>query len=62
MWAFPRSPDGVSARWNLQNWPGLYGTYSFSPTNHNGFHGDEVVMQKANSQRDGAFALAPGYA
>ena len=29
---------------------------------HNGFPTSEVVMSAANSQRDGAFALAPGYA
>lgn len=49
--------------WNTLNlWPGLYGHYSFSPTQHNGFLDSDVVMSKANSQKDGAFDLAPGYA
>jgi branched-chain amino acid transport system substrate-binding protein len=54
--------DKIIGYWNtLKDWPGLYGHYSFSPTDHNGFSGSDIVMQKANSQRDGAFALAPGY-
>ncbi|OYV38199.1 MAG: hypothetical protein B7Z80_10760 [Rhodospirillales bacterium 20-64-7] len=49
--------------WNTLNmWPGLYGHYSFTPRQHNGFLDSDVVMSKANSQRDGAFDLAPGYA
>ncbi len=36
--------------------------YTFTPKDHNGFLGTDVVMSKANSQRDGAFDLAPGYA
>jgi branched-chain amino acid transport system substrate-binding protein len=48
--------------WNgLRNWEGVFGTFSFSPTNHNGFRSEEVVMQLANSNREGAFTLAPGY-
>lgn len=55
--------EKIIGYWNtLKNWNGLYGHYTFSPTDHNGFSGDDIVMQKANSQRDGAFALAPGYA
>ena len=55
--------DKIIAHWNtVKNWNGLYGHYSFSPTDHNGFHGDDIVMQRANSQKDGAFAIAPGYA
>jgi branched-chain amino acid transport system substrate-binding protein len=55
--------DKIIGYWNtLKNWPGLYGHYSFTPQDHNGFSGDDIVMQKANSQREGAFALAPGYA
>ncbi len=55
--------DKIIGYWNtLKSWPGLYGTYSFSPTDHNGYQTDEIVMQRANSQHDGAFALAPGYA
>ena len=55
--------DKIIGYWNtLTNWPGLYGTYSFSSTEHNGFHTDDIVLQRAYSQHDGAFALAPGYA
>ena len=46
----------------LKNWPGVYGTLSFTPTDHNGYPDNEVVMCEANSFRDGAFSLAPGYA
>lgn len=45
-----------------KNYPGLFGDYSFSPQQHNGYPTEEVVMSAANSQRDGAYALAPGYA
>jgi branched-chain amino acid transport system substrate-binding protein len=48
--------------WNgLRNWAGIFGTFSFSPTDHNGLVSSEVVMQVANSNRDGAFMIAPGY-
>jgi branched-chain amino acid transport system substrate-binding protein len=50
------------AHWEgLGHWPGVFGTYSFSASNRNGFTGSEVVMQLANSNRDGAFTIAPGY-
>jgi branched-chain amino acid transport system substrate-binding protein len=49
--------------WNkTAHYPGLFGTYAFSPTQHNGYPTEEVVMSAANSQRDGAYTLAPGYA
>jgi branched-chain amino acid transport system substrate-binding protein len=49
--------------WNkTSHYPGLFGTYAFSPTQHNGYPTEEVVMSAANSQRDGAYTLAPGYA
>jgi branched-chain amino acid transport system substrate-binding protein len=52
----------LNAHYNaLQNWEGVFATYSFSPTNHNGLAEGEVVMQTANSNRDGAFTIAPGY-
>jgi branched-chain amino acid transport system substrate-binding protein len=55
--------DKIIGYWNTLNmWPGLYGHYSFSAKDHNGFLEADVVMSKANSQRDGAFDLAPGYA
>ena len=52
----------IVADWNaLHDYPGIFGDYTFSPTNHNGYPQDDVVMSLANSQREGAFALAPGY-
>jgi branched-chain amino acid transport system substrate-binding protein len=56
------SSDAIVASWNgLKNYPGIFGSYTFSPDQHNGYPQNEVVMSRANSQRDGAFALAPGY-
>jgi branched-chain amino acid transport system substrate-binding protein len=45
----------------LKGFPGVYGDISFAPDQHNGYPDDEVVMVEANSLRDGAFSLAPGY-
>ena len=55
--------EAIIGYWNkLTKWPGIYGDYTFTPASHNGYPTDEVVMSAANSERDGAFALAPGYA
>ena len=52
----------IVADWNaLHDYPGIFGDYTFSPTDHNGYPQGDVVMSLANSQREGAFALAPGY-
>jgi branched-chain amino acid transport system substrate-binding protein len=57
------SPEAIIGYWNsLRGYPGLFGDYTFSPDQHNGFPTDELVMSVASSQRDGAYALAPGYA
>ncbi|WP_024509340.1 ABC transporter substrate-binding protein [Bradyrhizobium sp. ARR65] len=45
----------------LSKYPGLFGDYTWSPTQHNGYPTDEVVMGAANSSKDGALNLAPGY-
>ncbi|MBV8926065.1 MAG: ABC transporter substrate-binding protein [Bradyrhizobium sp.] len=45
----------------LKNYPGVYGDISFTPEQHNGYPDDEVVMVAANSFKNGAFKLAPGY-
>jgi branched-chain amino acid transport system substrate-binding protein len=45
----------------LKGFPGVYGDISFTPDLHNGYPDDEVVMVEANSLKDGAFNLAPGY-
>src|SRR5215468_5082813 len=45
----------------LKGFPGVYGDISFTPEQHNGYPDDEIVMVEANSLKDGAFNLAPGY-
>jgi len=45
----------------VKDWPGVYGTVTWTPEQHNGFPDREVVMCEVNSLRDGAFNLAPGY-
>ncbi|HEX4369673.1 MAG TPA: ABC transporter substrate-binding protein [Rhodopila sp.] len=56
------SPQDIAGYWNkLSKWPGVYADISFTPEQHNGFPDNEVVMCQANSLRDGAFNLAPGY-
>ncbi len=56
------SADAITGYWNsLKDWPGLFGRYTFSPTQHNGYPTQDVVMSAANSEHNGAFALAPGY-
>jgi branched-chain amino acid transport system substrate-binding protein len=56
------APDQITAHWNgLKAWPGVYGDIGWTPELHDGFPNSEVVMCEANSFRDGAFNLAPGY-
>jgi branched-chain amino acid transport system substrate-binding protein len=45
----------------LKNFPGVYGDMSFTPDRHDGYPDQQVVMVEANSLKDGAFNLAPGY-
>jgi branched-chain amino acid transport system substrate-binding protein len=53
---------GIIAYLNsLSKYPGYYGDYTFTPTQHNGYPTEDVVMSAANSARNGTFALAPGY-
>jgi branched-chain amino acid transport system substrate-binding protein len=53
---------GIIAYWNtLSKYPGYFGNYSFSPTQHNGYLTEEIVMSEASTARNGTFALAPGY-
>ncbi len=54
------SSEAIIGAWNkVHGYPGVFGEYSFSATDHNGYPQGEVVMSRANSQRDGAFDLAP---
>jgi branched-chain amino acid transport system substrate-binding protein len=56
------SNEAIVKQWNgLTSYPGYFGTYSFSPTQHNGYPTEEVVMSAASSAKNGTFALAPGY-
>jgi len=53
---------GIVAYWNtLSKYPGYFGNYTFSPTQHNGYLTEEIVMSEASTARNGTFALAPGY-
>ena len=54
---------GIIGYWtnNVRDWPGLYACYTWSPENHNGLDEADLVMSEANSMRQGAFRLAPGY-
>jgi branched-chain amino acid transport system substrate-binding protein len=45
----------------LKGFPGVYGDISFTPEQHNGYPDEQVVMVEANSLKNGAFNLAPGY-
>jgi branched-chain amino acid transport system substrate-binding protein len=55
-------PAGIIAYWNtLSKYPGYFGNYSFSPTQHNGYLTEEIVMSEASTAKNGTFALAPGY-
>jgi branched-chain amino acid transport system substrate-binding protein len=55
-------PDKLVAYWNkLKEFGGVYGDISFTPEEHNGYPDRQVVMVEANSLKEGAFNLAPGY-
>jgi branched-chain amino acid transport system substrate-binding protein len=45
----------------LKGFPGVYGDISFTAERHDGYPDDQVVMVEANSLKEGAFNLAPGY-
>jgi len=51
----------VSRRGFLLGGAGALGDYTFTPTQHNGFPTDQIVMSAASTARNGTFALAPGY-
>jgi branched-chain amino acid transport system substrate-binding protein len=54
--------EGIIKYWNsLSKYPGYFGNFTFSPTHHNGYLTEEVVMSEASSAKNGTFALAPGY-
>ena len=45
----------------LKEYPGVYGDISFTSERHDGYPDEEIVMVEANSLKNGAFKLAPGY-
>ena len=45
----------------LKGFPGVYGDIAFTPEQHNGYPDRQIVMVEANSLKDGAFNMAPGY-
>jgi branched-chain amino acid transport system substrate-binding protein len=54
--------EGLVKYWNtLSKYPGYFGNYTFTPTQHNGYPTDEIVMSEASTAKNGTFALAPGY-
>ncbi|GJD52517.1 Leu/Ile/Val-binding protein [Methylobacterium crusticola] len=54
--------EAIVKYWNgLSRYPGIFGDYTYTPQEHNGYPTDDVVMSAANSGRDGSFRLAPGY-
>jgi branched-chain amino acid transport system substrate-binding protein len=54
--------EGIIKYWNtLSKYPGYFGNYTFTPTQHNGYPTDEIVMSEASTAKNGTFALAPGY-
>ena len=59
--AGPKAEDVVAHFNKVKGWPGIYGTVTWTPEQHNGFPDQEVVMAEVNSLKDGAFNLAPGY-
>ena len=46
----------------VTDYPGLYASYTWTKTQHNGLQQSNLVMSEANTQRQGAYKLAPGYA
>jgi hypothetical protein len=56
------SPQAVRTAWeSLKSFPGVFGDYTYTATDHNGYPTSEIVMNTANSFKDGAYSLAPGY-
>src|SRR6202165_4717831 len=54
--------EGIVKYWNtLSKYPGYFGNYTFTPTQHNGYPTEEIVMSEASTAKNGTFALAPGY-
>lgn len=46
---------------SLRAFGGAYGRYTYTAANHNGYDVSDIVMNRADSFKDGAYTLAPGY-
>jgi branched-chain amino acid transport system substrate-binding protein len=56
------SNEDIIKYWNsLKKYPGYFGDYTFSSTEHNGYPTEDVVMSAASTAKDGTFKFAPGY-
>jgi branched-chain amino acid transport system substrate-binding protein len=56
------STDGAAIQKVLENtrdFKGVYATYSWSPTERNGFPDSNMAVNPANTFKDGSFKLAP---
>lgn len=56
------NPDDVKkALESLKGFTGAFGQYTFTATNHNGYDVNDIVMNRADSFKDGSYTLATGY-
>ena len=56
------SSEDIIKYWNsLKKYPGYFGDYTFSSTEHNGYPTEDVVMSAASTAKNGTFKFAPGY-
>lgn len=53
--------DVKKALESLRGFAGAYGRYTYTAANHNGYDVNDIVMNRADSFKDGAYTLAPGY-
>ena len=56
-------PAKIAEFWatKITKWPGIYGTFTWTADQRDGYQDDEIVMVEANSLNGGAFKMAPGY-
>jgi len=56
------SAEAIIGYWNkLRSYPGVFGDYTFTVDNHNGFPTSEVVAGVSNTFRNGTHSIAKGY-
>lgn len=53
--------DVKKALESLKGFSGAYGRYTYTAANHNGYDVNDIVMNRADSFKDGSYTLAPGY-